>query len=95
MSGNAHGIEHGLVSFTTAIGARGKEAFRGFPNDHEVDALRARIGEGDADPWQHANRPEARVELETIPKVNLRDDLGAIGIADVRMSHGAEENGVR
>ena len=34
------------------------------------------------------------VELETIAKVDLRNDLGAVGIAHVGVSHRAEEDGV-
>ena len=56
--------------------------------------VRARIGERDAHAGEHANRPDARVKLETIAKVDLRNDLGAVGIAHVGVSHGAEENGV-
>ncbi len=56
--------------------------------------MRARIGERNANAWQHTNRPDAGVELESIAKVDLRNDLGAVGIADVGVPHRTKENGV-
>ncbi len=84
-----------VLSFTPALGARREQPFGRLTDDHEIDGPRTRIRERDAHAGQHANRPDARVELETIAKVDLRNDLGAVGIAHIGVSHGAEEDGVR
>ena len=90
-----HRVEHRLLPFATALGARREQPFGRLADDHEVDRVRPWIREWDAHAGQHADRPDAGVELEAIAKIDLRHDLGAVGIANVGVSHGAEEDGVR
>ena len=91
---DAHRIEDGFVAVATALGPRREQPFSGLADDHEIDRVRARVGERDAHAGKHANRPEAGIELETIAQVDLRHDLCAVGIAHVRVSHSAEKDGV-
>ena len=77
-----------------AAAARREQALGGFAHDDEVDVARARIGERQRDAGNRARRPHAGVELELDAQVELRRDLGAVGVADRRPAHRAEQDRV-
>ncbi len=93
-AGDAHGVEDGCIAVAPAFIPRGEEPLRGFSNDYEIDVARARIRQRRSHARERADRPEAGVELEVVAQIDLRNDLGAVRVADVGMSHGAEEDGV-
>ena len=53
---------------------------------------RPRIGERTGDAGDGADRPHAGIEAELHAQVDLRHDLGAVGIADRRVAHGGEQD---
>ena len=43
---------------------------------------------------EHADRPDAGIELEAIAEIEMRRDFGAVGIPHVGQSHRAEQDGI-
>ena len=77
-----------------ALAHRGEQAFGGFPDHDEIDA--ALIGADDR--ARHARdqprRPHAGIEIEMKAQLDLRHDLGIVGIAHRRQAAGAEQDRV-
>ena len=67
---NAHRIEHG-IAVAPALVARREEPLGRFANDHEVDCLRPRVGQGRLNAGYRADGAQARVELKMIAKIDL------------------------
>ena len=91
---DAHGVEDCCITVAPAFIPRGKEPLCGFSNDHEIDVARAGVRKRRSHAGERADRPEAGVELEVVAQIDLGNDLGAVRVADVGMSHGAEKDGV-
>jgi hypothetical protein len=91
---DGHGIVGGAVVLKAGLAARAEQALGGFPNQDEIEVLAARVGERHRQARKSPHRAHPREQLELFPHVQLRRDLAAVGIADVRQSHGAEQDGV-
>ena len=46
------------------------------------------------DPGHEPRRTHARIKVEDLPQLDLRRDLGAVGIAHVRQAASAEQDGI-
>jgi hypothetical protein len=80
-----------IVDHFTAA-ARREQTLGRFADDDEVDLPRAWVGERQRNAWYGARGTHPCVELELDAEVELRRDLGAVGIADRRPAHCAEQD---
>jgi hypothetical protein len=92
--GDHHGVAGNLVVLDGAAPVRGEQAFGRFADQHEVDVAGARACQRMRHAGDGADGAHAGIEAELHAQVELRRDLGAVGIADVRQPHGAEQDGV-
>ena len=61
---------------------------------HHVDVGGTRVGQRRRHALHGFDRADAGVQLQLKPQVQLRINLGAVGFANVRQPHGAQQNGV-
>ena len=85
----------GRIAFDDAVMEMGEEAFGQLADDDEIERLAARIGERPGDAGNRAHRPDAGIEAELHANVDLRRDLGTVGMADRRVAHRGEQDRVR
>jgi hypothetical protein len=83
-----------LVMAGDAFAHGGEQALGRLADQHEIDAV---LGGAD-DRARHAGnkprRPHAGIEIENKAQLDLRHDLGVVGIAHARQAAGAEQDGV-
>ena len=91
---DAHRVQDDVGTVATAHLARREQTLRRFADQDAVDSRRPLIGQRRRDAGQHPDRPHAGIELETVAEVEVRRHFGAIGIAHVGQSHGAEQDGI-
>ena len=87
-------VSRAFVVRDHALAHRGEQAFGGFPDHDEIDAA---LGGAD-DRARHAGDepagPHAGIEVEDEAQLDLRHDLGVVGIAHRGQPAGAEQDGV-
>jgi hypothetical protein len=66
----------------------------GLANDDEIKVARPRIGKRRLNPWNAAHWPDAGVKAEFEAQVELWSDFRPVGITDLRIAHGAKQDGV-
>ncbi len=93
-AGDDHRVLRLAVLDQDPLAARGEQALGRLADDDQIDPRRARIGERQRDAGNRPRRAHAGVERQLDAQVELRRDLGAVGIADFGPPHGAEEHGV-
>jgi hypothetical protein len=90
--------EHRVTNFggigCVGVFARGEEAFGVFAVDDEVGGEGALGFQGRVIGMEEADGADAGVEIEDLANFDLRDELGAVRVADVGESHGAQEDSV-
>ena len=91
------GDHQGLARFGVghhALAHGGEQALGRFADHDEIDAALGRSHNRARHVGDQPARPHAGVEVEDEAQLDLRHDLGIVGIADVRQSAGAEQDGV-
>ncbi len=97
--GAATGDDHGVAGLAVVLGdhalaARGEQTLGRLADDDQVDVARPWIGQRQPDAGNRARRAHAGIEFELDAQVELRRDLGAVRVADLRPAHRAEEDRV-
>ncbi len=90
-----HRVEDGGVAFPPRHRPGRKQALGRLTHEHAVDLAGPRIGQRRRRPGQHADRPDAGVQPETLAEIQVRRHLRAIGIAYLGQPHGPEQDRVR
>jgi hypothetical protein len=93
-AGDHHGLGGGDVVDHRALAAGGEQSFGRLAYQHEVEVRRARVGEHRQQAGNVLHGPHAGVQAQIEAQVDLRCDLGAVGIAHGRQPHGREQNGI-
>ena len=74
---------------------RGEQPFGRLAQDHEIDVAGARVGKRRASVRIRLDRAHPGEQTELPAHLQMRRDLGAVGIAHVGQAHGAEQDGIR
>ena len=77
-----------------AFAHRGEQAFGRLADQHEIDAVFWRADDRARHAGHQPRRPHAGVKVEDKAQLDLRHDLGIVGIAYARQAAGAKQNGV-
>ncbi len=93
LAGDHQGLAR-LVVGDHALAHGGEQAFGRFPDDDEIDAALGRADDRARDAGNEPRRPHAGIEIEDEAQLDLRRDLGAVGVTDMRQPAGAEQDGV-
>ena len=77
-----------------ALAHGGEQAFGRLADQHEIDAALGRADDRARHAGNEPRRPHAGIEVEDEAQLDLRHDLGVVGIAHARQPAGAEQDGV-
>ena len=83
-----------LVVRHHALAHGGEQALGRLADEDEIDAALGGADDRARDAGNEPARPHAGIEVEDEAQLDLRHDLGVVGIADVRQPAGAEQDGV-
>ncbi len=83
-----------VVMRDDAFAERGEQAFGRFADHHEIDAVLVGADNRARHAGQKTAGPHAGIQIEDETQLDLRRDLGAVRITNVRQSAGAEKNRV-
>ena len=89
------GDHQGLARFGVghhALAHGGEQALGRFADHDEIDAALSRSHDRARNGRDQPARPHPGIEVEDEAQLDLRHDLGVVGIADVRQTAGAEED---
>ena len=87
-------VSRASVSRHHALAHGGEQALGRFADHDQVDAALGRADDRARDAGNEPARAHAGIEVEHEAQLDLRHDLGVVGIADVRQPAGAEQDGV-
>jgi hypothetical protein len=88
----AHGIDCRIRIHLSSTSARPVQAFGLLAHDHKVDLLRTRIAQWPLNTGNRADGAYPGVQIKRQPNIELRCDLGTIGIAHLGQAHCTEQN---
>ena len=77
-----------------ALAHRSEQAFGRLADQHEIDAMLLRADDRARHAGYQPRRPHAGIEVEDEAQLDLRHDLGVVGIAHAGQPTGPEQDGV-